>query len=56
MMSSAIEAGCFSEIFVMSSAMRVRGHGHWPYFASASSSIITSAAGSVARSSGNMRW
>ena len=30
MMSRPIDAGSFAESCAMSSAMRVRGHGHWP--------------------------
>ena len=54
--SRPIAAGFASEIRPMSSATRVRGHGHWPWRASEPSSITTMVTGCEIRSRGKSRW
>ena len=54
--SNPIALGLLAAMRSINSAMRVRGHGHWPSLARLFSSISTMIAGSLIRVRGNTRW
>ena len=55
-MSRPIEAGPAAAMRASSSAIWVRGQGHWPRSARVRSSISTMVAGALLRSRGKIRW